>query len=163
MAQTAGKTNHFISHGMVTQNRKARHDYEIADTVTAGIVLVGSEVKALRLGKASIAEAFATIDSSGVTLHGCTIQRLSTTARVAGHDERRPRRLLLTAREIDRLGAAVARQGMTLVPLALFFNDKGLAKMTLALARGRKTVDKRHAIKDRDWKRQQARVLRAAG
>lgn len=152
----------FISHGIVMRNRKARHDYDIADTLVAGLVLTGSEVKALRLGRASIKEAFAVVDDAGMVLRNATIQRLETQNSAYAHEERRHRRLLLKRKEIARLAAAVARDGMTVVPLSLFFDERGFAKVTLGLAKGRKTVDKRHAIKDRDWKRQQARLLRAS-
>ncbi|MDX2224139.1 MAG: SsrA-binding protein SmpB [Rhodospirillaceae bacterium] len=161
MAQTAPRKSALISHGRVAENRRARFDYFIEDTVEAGLALVGSEVKSLRLGRASIGEAFAQPDGREMYLHNAHIP--SYPGAMFPHEERRKRKLLLKKREIDRLAAAVSRKGMTVVPLALFFNDKGLAKIQLGLARGKKHGDRRDTIKKREWERDKARLMRGKG
>lgn len=162
MAKTGGSG--LISKGLVAQNRKARHDYTIEDTVEAGIMLLGTEVKSLRLGRGNIAEAYAGRkgDTEEIWLYNFYIPEYGP-ARHFTHEPRRPRKLLLHKREIAKLLAAVSREGMTLVPLNVHFNDRGIAKITLGLAVGKKTVDKRQSIKERDWNRQKARLLRDRG
>lgn len=147
---------------IAAQNRKARHEYSIIDTVEAGIVLVGTEVKALRAGKGNIAEAYAGPRSDGLYLYNAYIPEYQS--RMAfPHETRRPRRLLLHRREMNKLAQAVAKDGMTLVPLDIHFNARGIAKVLLGIAKGRKAHDRRDAIKERDWNREKARVLRDKG
>ncbi|MFA7428791.1 MAG: SsrA-binding protein SmpB [Rhodospirillaceae bacterium] len=156
--------NGLISTGIAAQNRKARHDYKIEDTVEAGIMLLGTEVKSLRLGRGNVSDAYAGRkgDTEELWLYNFYIPEYGP-ARHSTHEPRRPRKLLLHRREITRLLAAISREGMTLVPLNIHFNDRGIAKVTLGLAVGKKTVDKRHAIKERDWNRQKSRLLRDKG
>jgi SsrA-binding protein len=144
---------------IVAENRKARHSYEIHEVFEAGIVLAGSEVKSLRAGKSNIAESYASEEGGEIYMINAYIPAYAQANRL-NHDERRPRKLLLHKREIAKLIGAVRRDGMTLVPLKLYFTDRGRAKLELALARGRKLHDKRQAEKSRDWDRQKARLLR---
>ena len=148
-----------ISTGRIAENRKARHEYEIEDRIEAGLILLGSEVKSLRTGRASIAESYAGDDSGRLMLFNANIP-IYEPARV-NHEPKRPRELLVKVRERNKLLGLIRREGMTLVPLSLYFNDKGLAKISLGLAKGRKKQDKRQAAKDRDWSRDKARLLRA--
>ena len=148
-----------ISTGRIAENRKARHEYEIEDRIEAGLILLGSEVKSLRAGRASIAESYAGEDSGRLMLFNANIP-IYEPARV-NHEPKRPRELLVKARERNKLLGLIRREGMTLVPLSLYFNDKGLAKISVGLAKGRKKQDKRQAAKDRDWGRDKARLLRA--
>jgi SsrA-binding protein len=145
---------------IVAQNRKARYDYAISETLEAGIVLEGTEVKSLRQGHASIAEAYATPQGGELYLINAHIPEYQS-ARHFGHEPKRPRKLLLRAREISKLLGAVRRKGMSLVPLSIYFNQRGIAKVNLALAEGKRKVDKRAAVKDQEWKRQKERLLRA--
>lgn len=147
---------------LVAENRKARYNYEIIETFEAGIALQGSEVKSLREGKANIAESYASAEKGEIYLINSSVQEYRQANRF-NHDERRPRKLLLHKREIARLIGATEREGMTLVPLRLYFNDRGIAKVQLALARGKKLHDKRETEKTRDWQRQKARLLRERG
>jgi SsrA-binding protein len=147
---------------IVSENRKARFSYDILDVFEAGIVLTGSEVKSLRQGKSNIAESYATDQGGEIYLINAYIPGY-TEANRFNHEEKRPRKLLLHKKEIAKLIIGVQREGMTLVPLKLYFNDRGRAKMELALAKGRKLHDKRQAEKTRDWDRQKARVLRDRG
>jgi len=142
----------------VAQNRRARHDYLIEDTLEAGIALEGSEVKVLRAGLGSIVEAYATEQDGGIFLINANIP-IYAPART-NHEPKRPRRLLLHKKEINRLIGAVKREGMTLIPLGIYFNDRGRAKLSLGLAKGKKKADKREAEKTRDWQRDKARILR---
>ena len=146
----------------VAENRRARYDYFIEDTYEAGIALTGTEVKSLRFGEGSIAEAYAEVKDSQVWLVNANIPEFSHGNRF-NHEPKRPRKLLLHEREINKLHGAVAREGMTLVPLSIYFNGRGRAKVELALAKGKKTHDKRESIKERDWKREQSRLLRDRG
>jgi SsrA-binding protein len=146
----------------VAENRKARYEYEISDTFEAGIVLTGSEVKSLRQGKANIAESYATEEGGEIYIINANIQTYKDANRF-NHDERRPRKLLLHKKEISKLIGAIQREGMTLIPLRLFFNDKGRAKLDIGLAKGKKLHDKRQTEKNRDWDRQKARLLREKG
>ena len=147
---------------VVAENRRARFDYAIEDKYEAGIALTGTEVKALRSGEGSIAESYAEVSDEEVWLINANIPEFSHGNRF-NHEPKRPRKLLLHQREISKLHGAVARQGMTLVPLSLYFNGRGRAKVELALARGRKAPDKREYQKEKDWKREQGRLLRDRG
>lgn len=146
----------------VAENRRARFDYAIEDVLEAGIALKGTEVKSLRFGEGSIAESYADITGDEVWLINSNIPEFSHGNRF-NHEPKRPRKLLLHAREVEKLHGAVARQGMTLVPLSVYFNSRGRAKVELALAKGKKAHDKRETIKERDWKREQGRLLKDHG
>lgn len=148
---------------IAAQNRKARHEYFIVETFEAGIILVGTEVKSLRLGQASIGESYAQETGGELWLVNAHIPEYKNAGRHLTHETRRPRKLLLHKRQLNKLIGAVQRQGMTMVPLDIHFNARGLAKVTLALAKGKQAVDKRHAIKERDWKRDKARLMREKG
>jgi SsrA-binding protein len=147
---------------IVAENRRARFDYFIEDKFEAGIELTGTEVKSLRSGEGSIAESYATVEGDEVWLINSHIPEYSHGNRL-NHQPRRQRKLLLRAREIAKLHGATTRQGLTLVPLSIYFNGRGRAKIELALARGKKVHDKRETVKERDWKREQQRLLRARG
>jgi SsrA-binding protein len=144
---------------VVAENRRARFDYFVDERFEAGIQLTGTEVKSLRYGEGSIAESYATVDGEEVWLINSHIPEYSHGNRL-NHQPRRPRKLLLKTREIAKLHGAVARQGLTLVPLSIYFTSRGRAKVELALARGKKVHDKRETVKERDWKREQQRLLR---
>jgi SsrA-binding protein len=147
---------------LVAENRKARFNYEIEEKLEAGIALKGSEVKSLRAGKANIAESYATEQRGELYLINAHIAEYAGAAR-DGHASTRPRKLLLHAREVARLIGAVHREGMTLVPLRLYFNARGIAKVQLGLAKGKKLHDKRDTMKKRDWERQKGRLMREKG
>jgi SsrA-binding protein len=151
-----------ISHGTVAQNRKARHDYAIEDTFEAGIMLTGSEVKSLRLGRCTLVESFAQPEQGELFLLNAHIPAYAGASHFQ-HDEKRKRKLLLHRKELDRLMAAIGRKGMTVVPLSLYFNDRGKAKVQLGLAKGKTHIDRRDDIKKREWQREQSRVMRAKG
>jgi SsrA-binding protein len=144
------------------QNRRARHDYLIEDTLEAGLVLQGSEVKVLRQGQASIAEAYANESGGELFLVNANIPEYSA-AKHFSHAPRRPRKLLLHRKEMAKLLGAIRREGMTLVPLSIYFNERGRAKVELGLAKGKRMADKRQADKDRSWQRDKARIMRARG
>ena len=144
------------------QNRRARHDYLIEDKVEAGLVLQGSEVKVLRQGQASINEAYADEQGGELFLVNANIPEYRAANRFS-HQPRRPRKLLLHRREMNKLLGAIRREGMTLVPLSIYFNERGRAKVELGLARGKKQIDKRQAEKARSWQRDRARIMRARG
>ena len=148
---------------VVAQNRRARFDYAITETFEAGIILSGSEVKSLRAGKSSINESFAgeMLGEGGGTifLFNANIPEYLEANRF-NHEPKRPRKLLLHKRQISKLLGAIRRKGMTIVPMQLYFNAKGRAKVEIGLARGKKTVDKRETIKERDWQRDKARILK---
>jgi SsrA-binding protein len=144
---------------IVAENRRARFDYFIDEVFEAGIVLTGTEVKSLRFGEGSIAESYAEVKDDEVWLVNSNVPEFSHGNRF-NHEPKRPRKLLLKERQIAKMHGAVAREGMTLVPLSIYFNGKGRAKVELALARGKKAHDKRDTIKERDWKREQSRLLR---
>ena len=146
----------------IAENRKARFNYEILDTFEAGIELKGTEVKSLRLGKSNIAESYAAANDDQLYLYNAYIPEYLQANRF-NHETRRPRRLLMHRREINRLIGAVQRDGMTLVPLKLYFNQRGRAKLQLALARGKKIHDKRATEAKRDWERDKARLMREKG
>jgi len=147
---------------LAAQNRKARHDYIIEDTFEAGIVLLGTQVKSLRQGRASIGEAFAAERDGELFLFNAYIPEYEAANRF-NHEPRRPRKLLMHRREIARLIGLIQRGGMTLVPLSIYFNERGVAKVQLGLARGKRKVDKREAEKARDWEREKARLMREKG
>lgn len=141
------------------QNRKARHEYFITDEFEAGMILQGTEVKALRNGQASLADAYAGERQGELYLFNCHINEYAPAARF-NHTPKRPRKLLVHRRERDKLLGAIRREGITIVPLSIYFNERGLAKVGLGLAKGKKKADKREAIKDRDWKRDKARLMK---
>jgi SsrA-binding protein len=147
---------------VIADNRKARFNYEVISTVEAGIQLTGSEVKALRAGKSSLGESYASDELGELYLINAYFPEYNHANRL-NHHPRRPRKLLLHRREIDRLSRAVQTDGMTLVPLKLYFNDRGIAKLELALAKGKRAHDKREASKKRDWQRDKARLMREKG
>lgn len=147
---------------VVADNRKARFNYEIGETFEAGIALTGSEVKSLRAGKANIAESYADPRNGELWLINANIPEYLQAGRF-NHAPKRPRKLLLHKRQINKLVGAVEREGMTIVPLKLYFNARGRAKLDIALARGKKMHDKRETLKKRSWDRERARLLRAKG
>ncbi|GHF29747.1 SsrA-binding protein [Kordiimonas sediminis] len=144
---------------IAADNRKARHLYAIEDEYEAGIVLTGTEVKSLRTGQANITEAYAEVKDGEAWLVNAYIPELLYGNRF-NHQPRRPRKLLMHRREINRVGGAVQRDGMTLVPLRIFFNDQGRAKVMLGLGKGKKHHDKREDQKQRDWQRQKSRLMK---
>jgi SsrA-binding protein len=148
---------------IAADNRRARYDYEIFDPVEAGIMLTGTEVKGMRSGKATITESYVDVDKKGeVYLINANVPEYLQANRF-NHDPRRPRKLLLNKREIAKLAQGVERDGMTIVPLKLYFNSKGRAKLEIALARGKKLHDKRQTERNRDWNREKSRLLRDRG
>ena len=147
---------------VVADNRKARFNYEIGETFEAGLALTGTEVKSLRAGKAAIAEAYADARGGEIWLINCNIPVYLQGGRF-NHAPKRPRKLLLHQREINKLAGAVEREGMTIVPLKLYFNDKGRAKIEIALGRGKKLHDKRATERKRSWERERGRLMRQKG
>ena len=147
---------------VVAENRRARHEYFIKDVIEAGLVLTGTEVKALREGKANIAESYASPEDGALWLINANIPVYSAGNR-QNHEPKRSRKLLLHKKEIARLSQAVERKGFTLIPLRLYFNDRGLAKLEIGIGQGKKLHDKRATSKDRDWSRQKQRLLRDRG
>ncbi|HAE28508.1 MULTISPECIES: SsrA-binding protein SmpB [Hyphomonas] len=152
--QTKGRSD-----GLIAENRRSRRDYEVEDTLEAGIVLVGSEVKALREGKANIAEAYVSPEDGELWLVNCEIQTYAGANRF-NHEPRRKRKLLVSRRELAKLSQEVERAGRTIVPLKFYFNDRGIAKLLIGTATGRKNYDKRNVEAKRDWARQKARILK---
>ena len=146
----------------VAENRRARFDYQVDDQFECGIALAGTEVKSLRFGEGSIAESYAEVKDDEVWLVNANIPEFSHGNR-HNHEPKRPRKLLLNRREINRMRAGVERRGMTLVPLSIYFNGQGRAKVELALAKGRKAQDKRAYKKEQDWKRDQSRIMKDHG
>ncbi|MEX1146765.1 MAG: SsrA-binding protein SmpB [Sphingomonadales bacterium] len=146
----------------VAENRKARFNYFIDEEVEAGIILAGTEVKSLRAGQANIAESYAELRNGEIFLINAHIPEYSHGNRF-NHDSRRPRKLLLHRREINRLGIRAREKGVTLVPLSLYFNDRGIAKLAIGLARGKKQHDKRETEKAREWDREKGRLLKEMG
>ncbi|SNT73021.1 SsrA-binding protein SmpB [Paracoccus seriniphilus] len=144
---------------VIAENRRARFDYFIESDLEVGIVLTGSEVKSLRSGQSNIAESYASIEDGELWLINSYIASLLN-AGVFGHDERRKRKLLVSRRELSRLWQAVGREGMTLVPLVMYFNHKGLVKLKIGVAKGKKAADKRETSAKRDWNRQKQRLLK---
>jgi SsrA-binding protein len=156
----AGKTERRSK--VVADNRRARFNYEIGETFEAGIVLTGSEVKSLRAGKATIGESYADSRGGEMWLINSNIPEYQQAGRF-NHLPKRPRKLLLHQRQINKLAGAVERDGMTVVPLKLYFNERGRAKVEIALARGKKLHDKRETLKKRSWDRERGRLLRQKG
>lgn len=147
---------------LVAENRRARYDFAIEDTLECGMVLMGSEVKSLRNGKAQITESYVDVEEGDLWLINGHIPAY-TQAKTFGHEERRKRKLLVSRRELAKLWQGKSREGMTIVPLKLYFNDKGLAKLLIGVAKGKKKADKRDTEKKRDWQKQKARLLRERG
>ena len=147
---------------LIAQNRKARHDYFIEDTLEAGLILRGSEVKALRAGRASIGESYVDELEGRLWLTGAHISEY-TQANRFNHEPTRARELLLKKKQLTRLSGQIQAKGITLVPLSLYFNERGIAKCEIALVKGKKQHDKRQSEKDRDWSRQKARLMRDYG
>ncbi|WP_075215903.1 SsrA-binding protein SmpB [Mongoliimonas terrestris] len=145
---------------IVADNRQARYNYAIGDKIEAGIMLTGTEVKSLRQGRTNLGDAYAGARGDEIYLYNAYIPEYLQANRF-NHETRRPRKLLLHRRQISRLLAAVQREGMTIVPLRLYFNDRGRAKLEIALAQGKKTHDKRQASKERDWNREKARLMKS--
>lgn len=151
-----------ISHGVVAQNRKARFDYTVKDTMEAGLVLKGPEVKSLRMGRATLNEAWAGERDGEMFLFNAYIPEYQGGV-LSRFEPRAPRKLLLKRKQINQLTGAISRQGATIVPLQIHFNDRGRAKVLLGVAEGRKKQDKRAAVAERDWQRDKARLMRARG
>jgi SsrA-binding protein len=147
---------------LIADNRRARFDYEILDTYEAGIQLQGPEVKSLRAGRSSLSDSYATVERGELYLINAYIPEYREANRF-NHETRRPRKLLLHRKEIEKLANAVQREGLTIVPLKLFFNPRGRAKVDLALARGKRAHDKRQTQKERSWQRERQRLLRDRG
>jgi len=148
---------------IVAENRKARHEYFLTDTWEAGLELRGTEVKSLRKGQANIAESYASMEDGGLYLINSYIPEYQGAGRFFQHEPRRKRRLLLHKSEMAKLANVVERKGMTIVPLELYFNQRGIAKLKLAIAEGKKLHDKREDAAKRDWNRQKARLMREKG
>jgi len=147
---------------IVAENRRARFEYFLEDFYEAGIALTGTEVKSLRFGEGSIAESYAEVKDGQAWLINANIPEFSHGNRF-NHEPKRPRKLLLHEREIEKIHVGVSREGMTLIPMAVYFNSRGRAKVELALAKGKKLHDKRETAKERDWKRDQQRLMRERG
>jgi len=162
LRQAMAKKDTNTNYKVVAENRRARYDYAIEDDIECGVVLMGSEVKSLRTGQANIAESYASVDDGELWLTNSHIAKYDP-AKHWGHEERRKRKLLVSKRELSRLWNATQREGMTIVPLVMYFNDRGLVKMKIAIAKGKKTHDKRATEAKRDWNRQKQRLLRDHG
>jgi SsrA-binding protein len=147
---------------LIAENRRARFDYFLEDNLEAGLALTGSEVKSLREGKANIAESYAAVEGDEIVLINADIPPYGKASHF-NHEPRRPRKLLLRRKQIDKLIGAVQREGRTIIPLKLYFNEKGRAKLEVALAKGKKVHDKREATAERDWARDKARLMREKG
>ncbi len=151
---------HKYENGTVATNRRARHDYAILETFEAGLMLVGTEVKSLRMGTVSLSDAYAGPKGGEMFLYNVHIGPYANAPSKLQHEPKRPRKILMKKKEIDKLLGAVKRDGQTMIPLSLYFNDRGILKMSIGLAKGKNTVDKRQTIKDRDWDRKKGRLLR---
>ncbi|QJE72584.1 SsrA-binding protein SmpB [Aerophototrophica crusticola] len=148
---------------IAAQNRRARFDYFIEDTIEAGIVLLGTEVKALRAGRASIQESYAGEQGGELFLVNAYIPEYGQAGRFFQHEPKRPRKLLVKKRQLAKMLQAIQREGMTLIPMSVYFNDRGLAKVEIGIAKGKKKGDKRETEKERDWQRDKARLMRDKG
>ena len=148
---------------LIAENRRARFDYFLEESFEAGLALTGSEVKSLRNGKANIAESYAAVEGSEIMLVNADIPPYAQAGPHFNHEPRRPRKLLLKRKEIGKLIGAVQREGRTLIPTKLYWNDRGLAKLEISLAKGKKAHDKREATAERDWQRDKARLMRDKG
>lgn len=155
-------TQHQDNYKVIAENRRARFDYAIEDDLEVGIVLEGSEVKSLREGQSGIAESYAAVEDGELWLTNAYIAPYAQ-AKTFGHEERRKRKLLVSRRELSRLWNATQRQGMTLVPLVMYFNHKGRVKLKIGIAKGKKVADKRETSAKRDWGRQKQRLLKQGG
>jgi len=144
---------------LIAENRRARFDYHIESDLEAGIILLGSEVKSLRQGGANIADSYASVEGDELWLINGYIAPYAQ-AKTWGHEERRRRKLLVSRKERARLWSATAREGMTVVPLQMYFNERGMVKLKLGIAKGKKLADKRDTSAKRDWERQKARLLK---
>lgn len=153
------KTPEERNYKVVAENRRARYDYAIEDDIECGIVLEGSEVKSMRSGQSQIAESYATVEDGELWLVNAYIAPYAQ-AKMFPHEERRRRKLLVSKRELSRLWNATQREGMTLVPLVMYFNHRGRAKLKIGIAKGKKNHDKRQATAKRDWQRQKARLMK---
>jgi len=159
MVDKKDKKSGMVVTGSVAENRRARFDYEILDTVEAGIVLTGTEVKSLRSGKAQIAESYASPERGELWLINAHIPEYLQANRF-NHAERRPRKLLVSKKELAKLSQEVERAGNSIVPLKVYFNDRGIAKVLIGLGKGKKSFDKRETEKNRDWNREKQRLLK---
>ena len=147
---------------VIAENRRARFDYFLEQTIEAGLILTGTEVKALRLGRANIAESYAGAEGREIMLINANIPEYGPANRF-NHEPKRTRKLLLHRKQIDKMLGAIQREGRTLIPTKLYFNEKGMVKLELALAKGKTLHDKRDTVADRDWKREQGRLMRERG
>jgi len=148
---------------LIAENRRARFDYFLEQTFEAGLALTGSEVKSLRNGRANIAESYAAVEGDEIVLVNADIPPYAQAGPHFNHEPRRHRKLLLKRKEIDKLIGAVQREGRTIIPTKLFWNDRGLAKLEVALAKGKKEHDKREATAEREWQRDKARLMKDHG
>jgi len=156
------RKNHDPNSKLIAENRRARYDYFIEDDLECGIILAGSEVKSLRQGGANIAESYANVENGELWLiNGYIAPDLQ--AKTWGHEERRRRKLLVSSKELSRLWAATSKDGMTLVPLRMYFNERGMVKLKIGIAKGKKNHDKRETSAKRDWDRQKRRLLKEQG
>ena len=147
---------------LVAENRRARFDYQLEEFLEAGVMLVGTEVKALRAGRENIAESYASVEDGGLYLINATIP-IYPPAGQFNHEPTRKRKLLVKKRQFNKLRGAIERQGRTIAPIKLYFNDRGICKLEIAVATGKKAADKRATSKERDWKRDQARIMKERG
>ncbi len=157
----ATKTAEERNYKVVAENRRARYDYAVEDDIECGIMLTGSEVKSLRTGGSNIADSYASVEKGELWLINGYIAPYRQA--MFGHEDRRPRKLLVKTRELAKLWQATAREGMTLIPLVMYFNHKGIAKLKIGIAKGKKAHDKRETSAKRDWQRQKARLMRQNG
>lgn len=153
-------TRSIIKFGQVAENRKARFNYSIADTIEAGLSMTGAEIKSVRYGLVTIVDGFVQRCGDNLFLAGVEIQRLPTAARVVNFDERRPRQLLLHRSQINRMIGQLQEKGATIVPLKMYFTNRGKLKVLLGIGHGKQNIDKRETIKQREWNRSKSRILK---